>query len=275
MSAELWVNQNSEHVRDTSDYYPTDPRAVRAAYNELARLAPDFAPARVLDPGAGDGPWGEEAQRIWRRPYIVGVELRPEVPAHPAYDEWFRGSFISLPTPKEPKGPWKTEKAEERARAQYAFDLWAGEQPVWSPRPASEVDARWLGYEIFDLVVGNPPYGKARQFVEDAMAVLRPGGWLMFLLRLGFLAGQARAKELYRQYPLRHCAVLAQRPSFSGDGKTDAEEYGIFFFQKGFVGQWTGSQLLYDDPPPIKRQASVFRTQTTPKVPVLAQLSLF
>lgn len=79
--------------------------------------------------------------------------------------------------------------------------------------------------EKFDLVVSNPPYSHAMEFVQQA---LRVAPVVAMLLRLGFLAGQRRA-AWHREHPC-HVAVLPRRPSFTADGKTDATEYAWFIW---------------------------------------------
>jgi len=89
----------------------------------------------------------------------------------------------------------------------------------------------------FDLVIGNPPYKHAEQFVRKSHALLTPQGEMIFLLRLAFLEGQARGKGLWCEIPPRFVYVLSKRPSFitEGDkkGKTDATAYALFHWVKG------------------------------------------
>jgi len=88
--------------------------------------------------------------------------------------------------------------------------------------------------EHFDWIIGNPPYGKADEFVTKALTQATEG--VAFLLRLGFLAGQRRASNLYsRAMPDVH--VLSRRPSFTADGRTDAADYGWFVWRR-FGGYW-------------------------------------
>jgi hypothetical protein len=162
--------------RDPHDYYPTPAPVITAALLPFQT----FLPAAVLDIGAGDGVWGQEARTLWPGAHITGAELRP-IPAHPAYNYWHTGDFRALP------------------------DSW------------------------FDLVIGNPPYRIAEDAVRWAVTHSLPaGGAVVMLLRLAFLEGQARARGLWREYPPTRVRVLARRPSFTGNGKTDATAYAIF-----------------------------------------------
>ncbi len=87
--------------------------------------------------------------------------------------------------------------------------------------------------EKYDLIVSNPPYSHALEFVQHAL-MLAPV--VCMLLRLPWLAGQARA-EWHRENPA-HVAVLPRRPSFTGDGKTDATEYAWFLWGTDRRGTW-------------------------------------
>lgn len=88
--------------------------------------------------------------------------------------------------------------------------------------------------ERYDLIVSNPPYSHALEFVQYALS-LAPV--VAMLLRLPWLAGQARA-DWHRENP-SHVNVLPRRPSFTGDGKTDATEYAWFIWGTEHAGKWS------------------------------------
>jgi predicted RNA methylase len=69
------------------------------------------------------------------------------------------------------------------------------------------------------VVVMNPPFGLAREFVEHALGF---AGCAVALLRINFLEGQARA-DFHRRFPAQ-VFVMSKRPSFTGGG-TDATGY--------------------------------------------------
>lgn len=87
----------------------------------------------------------------------------------------------------------------------------------------------------YSLIVGNPGFLQAEPIVRHCLDLLAPNGHLAFLLRLSFLAGQRRL-ALYEQHPLRYLIPITPRPSFTPDGKTDASEYGVFVWQRGYTG---------------------------------------
>jgi hypothetical protein len=88
----------------------------------------------------------------------------------------------------------------------------------------------------FDLVMGNPPYSHAENFVRRGYNLLSVGGSLVFLLRLAFLEGQARRDGLFHEIPPYQVAVCSKRPSFSGNGRTNATAFAVFHWRAGYGG---------------------------------------
>ena len=84
-------------------------------------------------------------------------------------------------------------------------------------------------------VVGNPPYRHAEAFVRRALSDVEHGGIVAYLLRLGFLESRRRL-DLWERFPAREIVVFAERPSFTGDGRTDGCAYGFFIWRKGWSG---------------------------------------
>lgn len=99
-----------------------------------------------------------------------------------------------------------------------------------------------------DVIVSNPPYMIAFDFVSHALTVAPV---VCMLLRLGWLAGQRRA-DWHRLNPC-HVYVLPKRPSFTADGKTDATEYAwLVWGEPGGGGRYT---ILEIDPKSTKKRA--------------------
>lgn len=73
-----------------------------------------------------------------------------------------------------------------------------------------------------DLVIMNPPFARALEFVRRALEIIKRGGTVVALLRLGWLESRARVDFLKKHTP--DVFVLARRPSFTGRG-TDATAY--------------------------------------------------
>lgn len=84
-----------------------------------------------------------------------------------------------------------------------------------------------------NLIIGNPPYKLAEQFIWKSVEFLAFHGVIMFLLRLNFLEGIKRNKGIYTDFKPTSIYVLAERPSFTGNNKTDATAYAIFVWDTG------------------------------------------
>lgn len=89
----------------------------------------------------------------------------------------------------------------------------------------------------FDLIIGNPPYSDAINFVEKCLNMLSDNGKLIFLLRTAFLESKSRY-DFWQKNPLSELYVLSKRPSFTGKG-TDATSYSWFIWDKS-----TNSQVI-------------------------------
>lgn len=86
----------------------------------------------------------------------------------------------------------------------------------------------------YNLFLGNPPYKFAEAFVRKSLQHVE--GQVLFLLRLAFLEGQKRCEGLWKDYPPKEVHVLGRRPSFTGNGKTDATAYALFLWDTTYRG---------------------------------------
>ena len=85
----------------------------------------------------------------------------------------------------------------------------------------------------YDLIIGNPPFGQAIEFVKKSLDLLKPDGRLIFLLRTAFMESDRRF-EFWQEdaHQLTGLYTLHNRPSFTGHG-TDATSYSWFVWQPG------------------------------------------
>jgi len=88
----------------------------------------------------------------------------------------------------------------------------------------------------YDWIVGNPPYKDAQLHVQHALD--NTGRHVAMLLRMGFLAGQQRQRELWSDHRPRCVWVLSKRPSFTGGG-TDSTDYCWIWWDKLHTGPTT------------------------------------
>jgi len=90
------------------------------------------------------------------------------------------------------------------------------------------------------LIITNPPFGKAQEFVEKAIADVADGGMVVMLLRLAFLSSKRRA-SLHINHPA-DIYVLSSRPSFikTARASADRSDVGWFVWRKGTPGgRWS------------------------------------
>lgn len=88
----------------------------------------------------------------------------------------------------------------------------------------------------FDVIIGNPPFSLAQEFIDKSLSLLNPGGKLIFLLRTNFLESKKRFEWWQDKLPTK-LYVLSSRPSFTGKG-TDATSYSWFIWEKSkYSGQ--------------------------------------
>ena len=79
----------------------------------------------------------------------------------------------------------------------------------------------WRGE--YDLVITNPPFSLAQEFIEHALSMSTT---VVMLLRINFLGSQKRY-DFWNQFPPDGMFILSKRPSFTGKG-TDATDYAWF-----------------------------------------------
>jgi hypothetical protein len=81
-------------------------------------------------------------------------------------------------------------------------------------------------------VVMNPPYRQAADFVRRALVEVPQRGKVCALLRLNFLGSSRKRLDIVGPgSELARVLVLPKRPSFTGDGRSDACEYAFFVWQ--------------------------------------------
>lgn len=84
----------------------------------------------------------------------------------------------------------------------------------------------------FDMIITNPPFAWALEFVQKALDEVEDGGYVIMLLRLNFLGSRTRNEWLRNNMPYE-IYVHGKRMSFTDDGKTDSIEYAHFVWKKG------------------------------------------
>jgi hypothetical protein len=105
----------------------------------------------------------------------------------------------------------------------------------------------FLTVESFNLedkkmIIGNPPYKLATEFVEHSLDLLDDGEYACYLLKIQFLEGKKRRK-MFEKYPPKHVWVFSERQGCLKNGEQQEHNSAVCYcwhiFQKGFVGKPT------------------------------------
>jgi hypothetical protein len=149
-------------------------------------------------------------------------------------------------------GPRDWLAVESRATTATACQA-AGAYPVitdfltWEP-PAGTTDA-------VSTVITNPPFSLCEEFIRHADEIC-PAADLVFLVRLGFLSSQERV-ALWQEVGIPDVYVLPNRPSFTGNGKTDSSDYAWLTFPAVDIDRTHGAfRVLAETPKAVRRPSS-------------------
>ncbi len=99
----------------------------------------------------------------------------------------------------------------------------------------AEIKADYLQYEVPfrpDVIISNPPFNQAMEFIQKALKDVTPFGYVIFLLRLNFLESKQR-KVFFEQHKPEYIFVHHKRMSFTGGG-TDSVAYAHFVWRSGY-----------------------------------------
>jgi hypothetical protein len=181
--------------RRDNDLYPTPFGLCKGA---LSILPDTFIPEIVIDPGCGDGRWGVECKKLFPNSTIIGIDIKENI--------------------------------------KLDFSVYSGYHLIdyVDYFPLDSIVKNELQKSI-NLVIGNPPYKYTEEFIRNSLDYLEDGGYLLFLLRLDFLASETRRKNLWREFPPKEVYICSKRPSFNTpkNRRTDGNNYAIYLWEKG------------------------------------------
>lgn len=167
---------NTATKRADEDYYATDPEAVYKIVEELtkANIISQHHLTNILEPCVGEGHI-EEGLQLW----ING------------FNSFNRG---------------KLQFYYKETNFITALDI----VDRGYPNTIITDFLKWQTNKRFGLIITNPPYSCAKEFVEKGMGLLESDGIMCMYLKLQFLEGKSR-KELFDKYPPKYIYVMRNR----------------------------------------------------------------
>ena len=223
------MNTDREQIeklgRRPLDYYPTPAWPVYRLLEELYP-APDGLPgqtvlpyrARWVEPCAGDGA------------LIRAVSDWPKRCSHQQFHIDWTANDID---------PDRTERL--------ATLPLEGVSIGWPPNQEDALE--WTPAQRFDVALMNPPFSRGLEFVRWGMT---HANTTIALLRLGFLASSKRCSFMRSNTP--DVYVLPNRPSFTGDRRTDSYEYAWFIWRSSRMARSKGQIRILADTPRKERK---------------------
>lgn len=94
-----------------------------------------------------------------------------------------------------------------------------------------------------DVIISNPPFDLAVQFIEKALFDVKEGGIVVMLCRLNFFGSGKRKAFWHSNMPV-WAYVHSERMSFTEDGKTDSIEYAHLVWIKESRPRFTQLRVI-------------------------------
>lgn len=205
------------------DYYRTPEKEIikfLKAFQEDIGI--ERMPKEILDPCAG----GNRSEALW--------QYKPE--------------------PEEPMKVPPSPMAYPSAIAAYTQNY----EPMWNPRvytmdiredSPAEAHGDFLavkqepGQTLADAIISNPPFSLAMQFIQHSLTLVKPGGYVIMLLRANYFGSEARHKWFQANMPVG-IYFHSNRMSFTPDGKKDSVEYVHAVWQRGATHHVSNFRIL-------------------------------
>lgn len=99
-----------------------------------------------------------------------------------------------------------------------------------------------LDYKPY-VVITNPPFNKALEFIRKALEDVEEDGYVIMLLRLNFLETKAR-KDFFDSYMPEYIFVHHKRMSFIEGGGTDSVAYAHYVWRKGYYPEFAKIKVI-------------------------------
>lgn len=217
--------------RMENDYYVTPISMVESFLYQWFKDEPEacdvVACGNVLDPCAG----GNVAPVDWEYKHATAkspakvIRIPPTPMSYPTVIHSVFGGTCRVDT--------NDIRADSPAEWHYDY-LTAPPSPVGIPP---------LPVTPYDLVITNPPFASAMEVIERGRSMVRPLGWVVMLLRLGFL-GSAKRLAFFRAGHPERVYVHHERPSFLPTGETDSIEYAHMVWRVGVRADYAKMRVI-------------------------------
>lgn len=206
--------EENKRKQNPSDFYET-PYALAARGVELAyqSMHGSGIVQYCLDPALGTGVYAQAMMDKFPNAEIYGIDLYDQNPPddllYDLADNVTGYDFTKIPTWKHDGGPHR------------------GQVDGW---PHS-----------YDLIVTNPPFSLAEEYIKTGYQLLGTGGVMCLLLKAEYYCGQGRIERLFTNglNPWKIVVPYRSRISFDGSGKTNTIDHAYYIWVKHWAGvQW-------------------------------------
>ena len=134
------------------------------------------------------------------------------------------------------------KRLREKGYSVFASDIIQRDFPLDDIQDFLQSDYASAPYD-FDILT-NPPYKYAKEFVLRALSLVNEGRKVCMFLKLTFLEGKSRYKELFSKSPPKTIYVFSERIMCAKNGDFEgmkagggsAVAYAWFVWEKGFTG---------------------------------------
>lgn len=133
------------------------------------------------------------------------------------------------------------KRLREKGYSVFASDIIQRDYPLDDVQDFLNIETSC--YKLSYDIVTNPPYKKSLEFVLKALDLIEQGRKVCMFLKLTFLEGKSRYKELFSKYPPKTVYVFSERIMCAKNGDFEgmkagggsAVAYAWFVWEKGFT----------------------------------------
>lgn len=95
----------------------------------------------------------------------------------------------------------------------------------------------------YDLVISNPPFNLALEFIEKGLGDTEDGGLVIMLLRMSIL-GSVKRFPFWQEHMPKWIFMHHRRMTFTHQQNIDSVEYAHFVWQKGYQVDYSRTILI-------------------------------